>query len=66
MSDLAADVRSRRRELGLRQQDVADLAGTSERFVRALEAGKPTVRLDKAAAVLDVLGLQLRAVPRPT
>ncbi|MFZ4511533.1 MAG: type II toxin-antitoxin system Y4mF family antitoxin [Candidatus Nanopelagicales bacterium] len=66
MDQLAVDVRARRRQLGLSQQELADLAGTSERFVRALEAGKPTVRLDKASAVLGVLGLELRAVPRKT
>ena len=64
MGTLASDVRDRRRQLGLRQQDLADLAGASERFVRELESGKPTVRLDKVTAVLDVLGLELRAEPR--
>lgn len=61
MDALGQDIRARRRELGLRQQDVADLALTSERFVRELESGKSTVRLDKVRAVLDVLGLDLRA-----
>ena len=61
MDALGQDIRARRRELGLRQQDVADLALTSERFVRELESGKATVRLDKLRAVLDVLGLDLRA-----
>ena len=59
---LADDVRARRRELGLRQRDLADLAGTSERFIRELEHGKATVRLDKLIAVLDALGLELRAM----
>ncbi len=59
---LGADVRERRQALGLRQRDLAELAGTSERFVRDLERGKPSVRLDKLADVLDVLGLELRAV----
>ncbi|ANS78990.1 hypothetical protein SGUI_1594 [Serinicoccus hydrothermalis] len=49
----------RRRALGLRQADVADLAGVSERFVRELESGKPSVRLDLLQRVLDVLGLEL-------
>jgi hypothetical protein len=29
------------------------------RFIRSLEQGKATVRLDKVQAVLDVLGLEL-------
>lgn len=56
---LAAEVRARRAALQLRQEEVADLAGVSERFVYALENGKRTVQLDKTLAVLNVLGLHL-------
>ncbi|WP_040156827.1 type II toxin-antitoxin system Y4mF family antitoxin [Mobilicoccus massiliensis] len=63
---LGTDVRERRRTLGLLQTDVADMAGASERFVRDLEHDKPTLRLDKVTAVLDVLGLELRAELRRT
>lgn len=60
MSDsLAAIIRARRRELGLGQRDAADLAGVSERFVRAVEAGKESVQLDGLRALLDALGLEL-------
>ena len=65
-SSLAADVRERRRALSLTQDDLAALAGCSPRFVRALEAGKPTIRLDKLLDVLGVLGLELRAQIRST
>lgn len=58
-SVLGQAVRQRRRELGLRQEEVADLAGTSQRFVHSLETGKATVRLDKVLPVLGVLGLGL-------
>jgi len=63
-SDLAMDVRARRKDLGLTQVDVAELAGVSARFVMELEQGKPTVRLDKLSAVLDAMGLRLRAEVR--
>ena len=43
-------LRTRRRSLGLRQDELADLAGVSERFVYALESGKRTVQMDKAIA----------------
>lgn len=52
-------LRARRRSLRLRQDELADLAGVSERFVYALENGKETVQLDKVLAVLYVLGLHL-------
>ena len=63
---LAADVRERRIALRLGQQELADLAGTSVRFVRSLEHGKSTARLDKVLAVLEALGLELRAEVRGT
>lgn len=57
---LAAEVRSRRGRLGLTQQDLADMAGVSERFVRFIEQGKPSIQLDSLTAVLETLGLELR------
>lgn len=59
LDTLAAAVRARRRRLGLRQGDLADLAGVSERFIHALEKGKQSVQLDKVVAVLTALGLHL-------
>ena len=60
---LGIAVRARRRELGLRQRDLADLAACSERFVHMLEHGKPTVQLAKLLDVLEVLGLGLTLRP---
>ncbi|MHA6524460.1 type II toxin-antitoxin system Y4mF family antitoxin [Tessaracoccus sp. G1721] len=57
--DLAHVVESRRRDLRLTQLDAAELAGVSERFVRDVEAGKITVRLDKVQALMAALGLEL-------
>jgi HTH-type transcriptional regulator / antitoxin HipB len=59
-----AAVVARRRELGLRQDELADLAGVSTRFVHTLEADKPSLQLDRVEAVLDVLGLELRVERR--
>lgn len=56
---LAAEVRGRRRALGLSQRDLAELAGVSERFVRFVEQAKPSIQLDTLLAVLDALGLEL-------
>ena len=50
---------ARRRGLNLRQREVADLAGCSERFVYTLERAKGSLRLDKVLDVLGVLGLGL-------
>ena len=64
MDSLGERVRQRRKALGLRQADLADLAGCSNRFVHTVENGKTTLRLDKVLDVLDVLGLELLVVRR--
>lgn len=57
---LAAEVRARRAVLRLTQHDLADMAGVSERFVRFVEQGKPSVQLDSLVTVLETLGLELQ------
>ena len=61
---MATEVRARRVTLGLTQQDLADMAGVSERFVRFVEQGKQSVQLDSLIAVLETLGLELRLATR--
>lgn len=63
VSGLAQAVRERREELGLRQVEVADLPGCSQRFLHTVEHGKDSLRLDKVLDVLEVLGLELRVGP---
>lgn len=58
-TDIGAAVRRARKVAGLRQEDLAGLAGVGTRFLIELEAGKPTVRLDKLLAVLATLGIEL-------
>jgi HTH-type transcriptional regulator/antitoxin HipB len=60
---LGEAVRRRRHEVGLRQVELAELAGCSQRFVHTVEQGKASLRLDKLLAVLEVLGLGLAVVP---
>lgn len=54
-------IRSRRRELGLTQTAVAEVANTNLRFVSELERGKPTARLENVLRVLATLGIELEA-----
>ena len=56
-------VRRKRKEYKLTQRDLADRAGVGIRFIRELEAGKPTLRMDKVNIVLDLFGHQLGPVP---
>lgn len=63
-AQLALAVRARRTDLRLSQQDLADMAGVSERFVRFVEQGKPTLRLDTLVALLETLGLEIQLATR--
>ena len=53
-------VRQTRQQLGLTQPQLALAVGVGIRFIVDLEAGKPTVRLDKVLQVLSGLGLVLQ------
>lgn len=57
-------VRQRRRAQHLRIDDAAGLLGVSVDLMSRLENGQGSVRLDKAMAVLDGLGLALLVVPK--
>ena len=57
--NLGEMIRTRRRELGLSQADLAGLCGVGTRFVSELERGKPTARLGLALLVARNLGLVL-------
>lgn len=57
-------VRRQRRAQRLRIDDAASLLGVSQDLMSRLENGQGTVRLDKALAILDGLGLALLVVPK--
>lgn len=63
-AELGAIVRRQRKRLGLTQLDIAGLGNTGNRFVVDLEAGKPTVQLQKALDILDLLGLEVVVRPK--
>jgi len=58
-AELGAIARTVRRTQGLTQLDVAGLGNTGNRFVVELEAGKPTLQLQKALDALALLGLEV-------
>ena len=62
--ELGSLIRRRRRELGLNQTDLADVARTTLRFISELESGKPTAQLDGILRVLAALGIELGAQSR--
>lgn len=52
-------VRARRKSLGLRQSELALIAGVGVRFIVDLESGKGTCQLGKALAVAGALKISL-------
>ena len=56
-SQLAEIVRRERKRQKVSQIRLSQLADVGIRFVRDLEDGKETVRLDKVLAVLETLGI---------
>ena len=58
-SQLAEVVRSERKRQKVSQIRLSQLANVGVRFVRDLEDGKETVRLDKVLAVLETLGIAI-------
>lgn len=57
--DFGRLVREKRKALGWTQAELAERAGTGERFVVELEAGKPTCHLEKALIVARTVKLQI-------
>jgi y4mF family transcriptional regulator len=59
---IASFIKEKRKNLGLTQTDLAEKAGVGLRFVRDMEQGKPTLRLDKVNQVLDLFGSEMGVI----
>ena len=66
LGPVARFVRGRRAKLGYTQAELAMRVGVGLRFVRELEQGKPTLRMDKVNEVLNYFGAELvpQVLPR--
>ena len=62
MSDFSIFLKERRKAVGLTQEELASKAGVGLRFLRDLEQGKKTLRLDKVNQVLVLFGKQAGVV----
>ncbi|MGF1671551.1 MAG: helix-turn-helix transcriptional regulator [Balneolaceae bacterium] len=58
-NELINFVKTRREQLGLTQQELAERAGVGLRFVRDLEQGKESLRLDKVNQILALFGYKM-------
>lgn len=62
-SALGDFVKAQRTALGLTQPELANKAGVGLRFLRELEADKPTLQMHKVNQVLAMFGYALGAQP---
>jgi len=60
---LSGFLKDRRKKLRLTQYQLAEKAGVGLRFVRDLEQGKTTLRMDKVNQVLKLFGQELGPQP---
>ena len=63
-TQLSQTVKDLRKEYGLTQEKLAMKSGVGLNFVRNLEQGKPTLRMDKVNQLLDLFNYTLTATPK--
>ncbi|MEN9973820.1 MAG: hypothetical protein RIS20_2167 [Bacteroidota bacterium] len=63
-TSIATFIKEKRKQLKLTQPELAEKAGVGIRFVRELEQGKQSVRLDKVNQLLDLFGSELGVIQK--
>ena len=62
---LSQQVKALRKQYGMTQMDLSYKSGVGLRFIRDLEQGKKTLRMDKVNTVLALFGKELGVVEQP-
>ncbi len=62
--ELGKIIRYKRKEINIRQEIVAGMAGVGTKFLSQLENGKETAEIGKTLHVLRKLGLEVYIFPR--
>jgi y4mF family transcriptional regulator len=63
-TSIATFIKEKRKQLKLTQPELAEKAGVGLRFVRELEQGKQSVRLDKVNQLLNLFGSELGVIQK--
>lgn len=64
LTQLSQTVKRLRKEYGLTQEELAMKSGVGLNFVRQLEQGKATLRMDKVNQLLELFNYTLKAAPQ--
>lgn len=62
--NIADFIKEKRKSVKLTQPELAEKAGVGLRFIRELEQGKQSLRLDKVNQVLQLFGYEVGPVPK--
>lgn len=66
MNKIALYIKKKRKEFGLTQEEFAIRAGLGLRFVRDLEQGKESVRMDKVNQALAMFDMEVGPIRKET
>jgi y4mF family transcriptional regulator len=61
-NSIAEFIKAKRKQLKMTQPEIAERSGVGLRFIRELEQGKQTVRLDKVNQVLALFGSEVGVI----
>jgi transcriptional regulator with XRE-family HTH domain len=64
LSDLARELRLRRRDLELTQDQLAAVSGLNRRVIGELERGRISARFETVLSIANALGLDVELQPR--
>ena len=64
MNNLSTTLKMLRKQYNLTQEELSLKSGVGLRFVRDLEQGKETLRLDKVNQLLDFFNYEMVATPK--
>ncbi len=62
---MGSAIKDTRNKKKMTQSDLADITGTSVKFISGVERGKETVQMDKVFDLARALGLQIYLTPEP-
>ena len=63
-NNIAATLKALRKKYNMTQEDLSIKSGLGLRFIRELEQGKETLRLDKVNQLLDFFNYEMVAMPK--
>lgn len=63
-NSLAKFIKEKRKQLHITQPELAERAGVGLRFIREVEQGKQSVRMDKVNQVLALFGSEVGVIPK--